>query len=417
MFSGEGTTRSSDTHDDDATYLFLPQDITFAADGTAYYPDFNNHRIRQVSPDGIVTTVSGTGFLGDGPNDSGSVVDCWDGCPAAEFAWNHPTNVALDPADPTRLYVAAWHNSRLNVIDMAADTASWFAGTGGRFYGGGLDPATAMLPPDEREYDLWRAVLDLPSSIAFGADGTLYFSDQANHLIRKIAPGSDRVEVVAGTVIVDIDPATGLPVGLSPASTHRRPGFGGDGGDALLAKLHGHTDGKADPGSRLTYDEANNRLIIADTQNGVIRAYDIDSGVIDTIIGKYESAGTSEINDAISGETYTADAGSIPGYSGDGGDPLEAKFNTPRDVAIGIDGEIYVADTKNHCVRVVRDGIVDTFAGICDPNPSAGGYAGDGGPAAEASFTDVFGIGVDAVGDVYIADAGNHVIRVVRPVR
>jgi hypothetical protein len=60
---------------------------------------------------------------------------------------------------------------------------------------------------------------------------------------------------------------------------------------------------------------------------------------------------------------------------------------------------------------VVRDNVVETFAGICDPNPAAAGYSGDGGPATEAEFSDVFGVGVDPDGNVYIADSGNHIIR------
>jgi len=407
-FTGEGTDRG--TSWETGTALFLPQDITFTADGIAYYPDFNNHRIRKVEND-IVTTVSGTGFLGDGPNNTGSTVNCWVGCDAKLSAWNHPTHVAVNPADETQLYVSAWHNSRLNVVDIDANTMTWYAGTGGRFYGSGLDPATALLPPEEKVFTRDRAVMDLPSSVAFGADGTLYFSDQANHMIRKIAPGSTKLEIVVGQVVVDIDPATGLPVGGSPASTHRKPGFEGDGMDGKLAKLHGHTDQKADPGSRIEYNAANNSLLITDSVNGVIREWDIDTGIINTIIGEYESAGLVEIQDAISGEIYTADSGSVPGYSGDGGDPLLAKFNTPRDVAIGIDGEIYVADTKNHCVRVVKDGIVDTFAGMCNPDPYAAGYSGDGGPAVDAEFSDVFGVAVDPDGNVYIADSGNHIIR------
>jgi streptogramin lyase len=321
--------------------------------------------------------------------------------------------VAIDPLDETKLYIAAWHNSRLNIVDTVASTMTWYAGTGGRFYGSGLDPTTALLPPEEKVFTRNLAVMDLPSSVAFDANGDLYFSDQANHMIRRIKAGTDKLEVVVGMIVIDINPDTGLPA-AGPASIHRQPGFQGDGGPATAAKLHGHTDQKADPGSRIVMDDANHRLLITDTVNGVIRAYDIDTGNIDTIIGKYESAGTMNIIDAISGEAYTADAGSVAGYSGDGGDPLQAVFNTPRDIAIGIDGEIYVADTKNHCVRVVKDGIVNTFAGHCNPDPAAAGYSGDYGPAVDADFTDTFGVEVDAEGNVYIADSGNQIIRRVK---
>jgi hypothetical protein len=412
---GEGTDISDDILT--GTYLFLPQDLWFAPDGSTYYPDFNNHRIRKVSTDGIVTTVSGTGMLGDGPNDSGSVINCWAGCDKDLSAWNHPTHVIGHPDEPTKLYVSAWHNSRLNIVDELAGTMSWYAGTGGRFYGGGLDPASVNDgSPETKVFKRELAVMDLPAAIAFGADGTLYFADQANHMVRKIAPGSDRLEIFAGMVVVDADPVTGLPV-AGPASIHRQPGFQGDGGLATAAKLHGHTDQKADPGSKLIFDSVNNRIILADTVNGVIRAVDIDTNIIDTIAGKYTSAGETTITDAINGETYTADKGSSPGSAD--GPALEAEFNTPRDIALGIDGELYIADTKNNCVRVLSaDGsTVSTFAGICGEasapwlvTEDGVDVRYDGKPATEVMLWDPFGVEVDAAGNVYIANSGEHII-------
>jgi hypothetical protein len=197
----------------------------------------------------------------------------------------------------------------------------------------------------------------------------------------------------------------------------RQPGFEGDGGDARLAKLHGRDSSKADGGSKIASDLTCHRLVIADTENGVIRALDFDTGLIDTIAGRYTSAGTITLTDDITGITSTQDAGSVAGYEGDGGDALAAVFNLPYDVAVGIEGEIYIADTKNHCVRVLRDGIVERFAGICNPDTGAGSYSGDGGPALEARFSDISGVAVDPDGDVYIADSNNEVIRRVRPVR
>ena len=87
-------------------------------------------------------------------------------------------------------------------------------------------------------------------------------------------------------------------------------------------------------------------------------------------------------------------------------------LNTPSDVAVGLDGSIYIADTDNSCVRVVDpDGIISTFAGICGER----GYAGDFGPADEALLNRPFGVSVDNEGDVYISDTYNSVIRKVRP--
>jgi sugar lactone lactonase YvrE len=289
--------------------------------------------------------------------------------------------VALDPADDTQVYVAASHNSRIDRVDTVASILTWYAGGSGT-YGEGLVPKTAGLPPERQVFDLLLAGMSDPTSLTFGPDGTLYFSDAGNQLVRKIAPGSQRVEIVAGSIVVDAD-----------GTIHLQPGYEGDGGDALLAKLHSSDEAQASSGGRIVVD--GNRLLVADTLNGVIRSVDLDTGIIDTFAGLF----------------------GVPGYAGDGGDALEAVFNEPNDVAVGIDGEVYVADTKNHCVRVVHDGIVDTFAGICDPDPSAAGDSGDGGLATEAEFSDTFGVEVDAAGDVYIADSGNHIVRRVRPIR
>ena len=105
-------------------------------------------------------------------------------------------------------------------------------------------------------------------------------------------------------------------------------------------------------------------------------------------------------------------SGSDGGYSGDGGPATEAMLNTPSDVAVAGDGTIYIADTDNSCIRVVKpDGIIETFAGICGVQ----GYSGDYGPAQEALLNRPFGVSLDRDGRVYISDTYNSVIRWVDP--
>lgn len=367
MFAPEGELRLESS-------LYLPQDIAFGPDGIPVFPDFNNHRVRQVGADDMVYTISGTGMLGDGPI---GTTGCYTGtpCDATAAAWNHPTNVAVDPDDPNVVWVAAWHNSRINRIDLVTNEVEWFAGNGGRNYGGDGGP-------------LAEATLDLPSAVAFDdRNGDLYFSDQANHIIRKITRAGE-LSTIAGQP--------------------RAPGYSGDGGKAVDAMLHGHTAQKADPGSKLTIHDGT--LYIADTVNGVVRRIDLDSGIIDTFAGKYTSAGADEVIDPETKDVTLVDKGSVPGFSGDGGPATEAVFDTPRDVAVGIDGEVYIADTKNSCIRVVTGGIVETFAGQCGTS----GFEGDEGPAASALLGQPFGIDVDAEGNLYIADTLNHVIRRVK---
>jgi hypothetical protein len=368
LFAQEGQHRL-DTH------LYLPQDIAFGPDGIPVYPDFNNHRVRQVGADETVQTISGTGFLGDGPIGTDG---CYapNTCNAANSAWNHPTNVVPHPDDANLVYVAAWHNSRINLIDLTTGEVEWFAGNGGRQYSGDGGPAA-------------DATLDLPSSIAFDErNGDLYVSDQANHVIRRIPAGTDTIELFAGKP--------------------RDPGYDGNGGDRLEARFHGFVAQRADPGSKLTIHDG--VIYVADSVNGVIRTIDIDSGVVELFAGKYESLGEGEVVDDY-GNVYYVNLGSVPGYSGDGGPATEAVLNTPRDVAVGPDGTVYIADTKNHCIRAVTpDGVIDTFAGQCGTS----GFGGDQGPATDALLADPFGIATDADGNVYIADSVNHVIRRVK---
>ncbi|MBB1287184.1 T9SS type A sorting domain-containing protein [Flavisolibacter sp. BT320] len=96
------------------------------------------------------------------------------------------------------------------------------------------------------------------------------------------------------------------------------------------------------------------------------------------------------------------------GYSGDGGAATSASFASIYSIAVDGSGNLYIADQNNHRIRKVNaaDGKVSTVAG----NGTAG-YTGDGGAATAASLRQPYGIAVDASGNLYISDYGNHCIR------
>jgi trimeric autotransporter adhesin len=105
--------------------------------------------------------------------------------------------------------------------------------------------------------------------------------------------------------------------------------------------------------------------------------------------------------------TITSPIGSsVVGFSGDGGSPSAAKLNSPRGVAIASDGTIYVADSGNNRIRAVSGGVITTVAGT-----GVAGFAGDGGPATAAQLSQPRGLAVAPDGSLYVADAGNHVVR------
>lgn len=318
-----------------ATDLYLPQDITLDPAGGIYLLDWNNHRVRLLADD-RVTTIIGTGYLGDAP----------DGL-AVNSSLNHPTHLTIGPDGD--LYIAAWHNSKVLRYDPRTETVEGICGTGARSYNGDGLPGLETF-------------LDLPVATAFTPDGSLLIADQANQRVRALRPD--------GTV----DTVVGMG----------EQGFSGDDGPAIEARLHLPVSQSAPPAGRIaTADDGT--LYIADTLNHVVRRVTTD-GVISTIIG-------------------TAEAG-----NGSGEDPTGAALDTPSDVDVDPAGNVYVADTMNHCVRRVgTDGKLSTVAGIC----GTPGFAGDGGKADQALLDRPYGIAISDDGALWIADTHNNVIRVV----
>ncbi|MGH7786355.1 MAG: hypothetical protein ACRERC_05775 [Candidatus Binatia bacterium] len=263
--------------------------------------------------------------------------------------FNHPTNICFDAAGD--MIVSAWHNSLVKKIDVLPDgapgTVTNLAGTGARSFGGDGGPGNA-------------AFLDLPSAVVVDTNGNIIIADQANYRLRQLEPDGT-IYTIAGT---------------------GTPGDDGDGGPALAAQLNGPKGQAAPPASRIAIDDRN-RIYVADTGNHKIRRID-ELGVITTIVGTGE-----------------------PGFSGDGGPGLAAQLNTPSDVAIAANGTLYIADTGNNRVRVVApDGTLSTYAGN-----GVRGFAGDGGPAAEAQLNRPYGVELAPNGTLYIADTHNHRIR------
>jgi len=99
------------------------------------------------------------------------------------------------------------------------------------------------------------------------------------------------------------------------------------------------------------------------------------------------------------------------GYSGDGGPATSAQLEYPDGIAVDAAGDIFVADKNANVIReIAADGAISTFAGT-----GAAGFAGDGGPAAQALFNGPTGLAFDAVGNLYVADTGNNRVRRISP--
>jgi sugar lactone lactonase YvrE len=154
-----------------------------------------------------------------------------------------------------------------------------------------------------------------------------------------------------------------------------RCGFSDGEGRATRAKLSFHPGG-------LAFDAAGD-LFIADTGNQRIREVTPD-GRIATVAGDGRR-----------------------GYSGDGGPAFRARLRGPADVARDRQGNLFIADANNHCIRKVSsNGVISTVAGTGRP-----GFAGDGSLGTKARLFFPSGIAVDARGNLFIADTMNHRIR------
>ena len=191
--------------------------------------------------------------------------------------------------------------------------------------------------------------------IAIDASGNIYFSDDGHISIRKVNASTGILTTVAGN-------GTG--------------GFGGDGSAATAANLFYQ--------SGITLDALGN-LYIADAGNNRIRKVNASTGIITTIAGN----GTQ-------------------GFGGDGSAAIAASLYFPTGVSLDASGNLYIADQSNHRIRKVNaiTGIISTVAG----NGNIG-FGGDGISAASASLNYPTGVTIDSLGNLFIADNGNHRIR------
>lgn len=339
-FNGDGAHRRE-------TLVNQPQDLVFLDDGTAWFTDFNNFLIRRINADESVESMVGSMdplFPGDGPF-TGITPE---GAEGHDWMLNHPTNL-MQHADGSVL-VVAWHNHKLLSVDPDTGYTKNLCGGGGGFAGDGGPAAMGTL---------FRQVQDATYDDA----GNLYVLDQANGRIRLIDNGGV-IDTIAGDgnlgntgdggpalmaqfswqrgsnpnpsgavqyhmgklyvsdtdahVIRVIDVATGMIDRFAGTGT---AGDAGDGGPAASAQLNAPRDLELGPDGHLYF---------ADTNNGKVRAIDLASGEIRTVVG----TGKLGIDDE------------------DGKPATETALRRPFGISFDPDGNLYVMDTLNS--RIVK---------------------------------------------------------------
>ncbi len=302
--------------------FFYPYDVVTDGSGNVYVADFENNAVRKMTPAGVVSTLSQS-FFG-------------------------PQGIAVDAA--SNIYVANTYDQTIQKVTQDG-VVSVLAGSSGST--GTNDGAND------------NALFNYPWGMAVDGATNIYVADAASSTIRKITPtGPDWVvTTIAG-------------------SANNTGSADGTNSDALFDNPAG-----------LAIDAAGN-IYVADTINDTIRKITPDvtgtNWVVSTIAGQ---AGVSGSRDGSSG--------------GKGGNSVSAQFYSPSGVAVDTAGNVYVADTYNALIRkITPQGVVTTLAGSAFNTGSADGFL------TGAQFNFPYGVAVDNGGNIYVADTYNHVIRV-----
>jgi DNA-binding beta-propeller fold protein YncE len=344
-----------------------------------------------VARDAVIDVVAGTGA----PENNGQSGR------AEKVNIGDPFGVEIGPDGA--LYIAEVRNHRVRRLDLKTQKLTTVAGCGRRGYSGDGGPAV-------------DAELNEPYEVRFDPDGSMYIVEMKNHVVRRVDGKSGIISTVAG---------------------NGKQGFRGDGGPAIKALFNQpHSialDGKG-------------ALYVADIGNHRIRKIDLTTRMVDSIAGNSERRLSQDGQAArgnpilgpralyVDGNTlwialreghsvrrmnltdgilrHVAGTGQV-GFAGDGGPATEAKFNGPKGIAVGPDGNVFVADSENNAIRRIdlRSGVIATVAGGGSKDKSE---AVRHGIAINTQFNRPHGVCVAPNGAIFIGDTLNHRVCRVR---
>ncbi len=368
---------------------FTPLGVARDKSGNTYIAGISN--VFEVDASGNLAIVAGNGLRGY----SG------DGGPATQANLDVVSGIAVDGTG--NIFIADSENCVIREVIAATGIIQTVAGNGTAGYTGDGSPAT-------------QAELDIPEDVFIDGSGNIFIADTVNSVIREVSAATGIIQTVAGdgtfgytgdgipateaelaypsgvyvngagnVFIADADnsriravaAATGI---IQTVAGNGTAGYTGDGGLATQAEIYS-------PGG--VFVDGSGNIFVADSFNNVIREVASATGIIQTVAGNGTGAGTG-----------------TGGYSGDGGPATEAELNDPLRVLLDAAGNVVIADTDNYRVRQVSGGTIQTVAGN-----GTSSYSGDGHLATEAELDVPAGISIDSLGNVFVSDSDNNVVR------
>ncbi|HEY9724801.1 MAG TPA: hypothetical protein V6D47_22555, partial [Oscillatoriaceae cyanobacterium] len=345
------------------------------------------------SPDLVVQTVAGNGLVG-----------AQDGADPLAARFKYPESLALDDAHHA-LYIADTAYQLIRRYDLITGAVTTLAGEA---------PSSDTTPSPSAAPALLGSSIGTPAGLALAKDGTLYFCDRDNDVIRKLGANGGTVVVAGSGKAGDTDGPAGLaafdaPSGIAVAqdgtlyvsdtlnqkirritpdgvvTTFAGTGTAGSDGDGAQA-----TDAKLNFPGALAVGPLGDYLYVADMRQPRIRRINLQTGIIETVAGNGQ---------------LTAE--------GEGGPALQASLTLPTALAFTPDGQLVIAEgwvvnlgsdtvqgVTSRILEVTKDGNLVRIAG---QHLWADGFGGDGGDALLASFDNPAGLAIDSNGQIYVA--------------
>lgn len=422
IFAGTGARGSVDGLAAQATFAYVAA-VALDRGGNVYVADRDNFTVRRISPGGFVTTVAGTAGLSGAADGVGA---------AARFAG--PAGIAVDPTGAVYVADAGTYSAFNNTIrkisvDGAVSTIAGKVGVNTPVDGVGIAASFAnpqgiavdsfgnvfvadMQASAIRQVTPVGAVTTIagslpatgatdgagsvarftnPQNVAVDGSGTVYVADAGNNLIRKITPAGVTMTLagiagVAGT-------SDGTPVSAtfdSPSGIALGPGgtvYVADSGSHLIRRISPNgtvvTIAGADwPGPVSGFDSIPGSVPVAIAVDGSGNAYVADEGL--GMIRKVSPDGTASV--------------------------LTSSIGGPTGIAVDATGNLYVSNSGDQTIRkITTSGQDSVLAGTAG---AAGAVDGNG---ASARFNNPSGLSVDGSGNIYVADTGNQLVRMVTP--